>query len=245
MKEYSAEITDHLNRKYAFKISIDERQLRGTILYLNQEYIITQCCKSNDKNGLVFLMHLGQYIKVKVALKSVCNGQENVLSVIVGNSVTKYSFDLKSCTDYLAYVIHLNLPAAHESDLEIDDEPAFEDNLSFEEGIKPHLSVYLGWFPPNAGAFARFINLTVNNKDIDLSASYNWGSLGVIVPVGNYIVNEPYVISWKCETFYTPDLAKIGVGYFINNNTDTRKIMRVRNVSHYQEWTDSETIIIK
>lgn len=245
MKEYSAEITDHLGRKYAFKISIDERQLRGAILYLNQEYIITQCCKSIDKNGLVFVMHIGQYIRVKVSLKSACAAQENILSITVGNSVTKFSFDLKSCTDYLLYVENLNLPIAHQSEAAIEKEDAFEENFSFEEALRPQLSVYLAWFPPSSDSYARIINLTVNNNDIDLSTAYNWQRQALIVPVGSYIANEPYLISWKCETFYTPDSAKIAIGYFINNNINTRKVLRTKNVGHFEKWTDSETIIIK
>jgi hypothetical protein len=244
MKDYSTIISDHLGHNYEFKISINEKQRSGKMFYLNEEYILSRCSKSTVKSGLHFLMHIGQYIKVNVLLISICEEQLNLLELVVGEAITKYTLNEESCIDYKSYVSFLNLPNATQSEFNIYEEKQWGENLEFV-ALKPQLSLYLGWFPFDLGSFVKFVNVTVNNLDVDLSSSYNMpNGQGVIVPLGNFASNQPLIISWKCETFYTPLDAKIVVGYFLNNDLNTRKILRIRNVDHYEEWTDSATITL-
>ncbi len=242
MKDYSAHITDHLGTIYEFKISINEKKRIGKMTYLNDEYILSQCSKFPAMNGLYFLMHIGQYIKVKVLLRSVCEEQRNVFELVVGDAITTYALNAESCKGFHSYTTNLDLPDANPvaGDFNIRKEEKWEEDLQVTE-LKPHVSLYLGWFPFDSGAFVRFVHITVNNLDIDLSNSYSISN-GVVVPLGNFAANQPYVIAWKCESSYTPFGAKAAVGYFINNDLNTRKVLRVRQVDHFEEWTDSETI---
>lgn len=242
MKDYSTTITDSLGDNYEFKISINEKQRSGKMFYLNEEYILSRCSKSTVTNGLHFLMHIGQYIKVNVHLRSICEEQQNSFELVVGEAITKYSLNEESCKNFRSYVSNMNLPNATQSEFEIYKEKPWGENLEFV-GLKPQLSLYLGWFPFDSGAFVKFVNVAVNNLDVDLSRSYDMSNgQGVIVPLGNFASNQPLIISWKCETFYTPSDAKTVVGYFLNNDLNTRKILRIRKVNHYEEWTDSANI---
>ncbi len=242
MKEYSANITDHLGTVYEFKISVNEKKRIGKMTYLNDEYMLSQCSKFPAMNGLYFLMHIGQYIKVKVLLRSICEEQKNVFQLVVGDAITPYTLSAESCEGFHSYAGSLDLPNAHAGagDFDIRKAEKWEADLQSIE-LKPQVSLYIGWFPFDSGAFVRFVHVTVNNQDIDLSHSYSISN-GIVVPLGNFAANEPYLISWKCESSYTPFGAKAAVGYFINNDLNTRKVLRVREVDHFEEWTDSETI---
>ncbi|MDF3026434.1 MAG: hypothetical protein K0S23_741 [Fluviicola sp.] len=238
MKDYSANITDHLGATYEFKISINEKKRIGRMTYLNEEYILSRCSKYAGTDGLYFLMHIGQYIKINMPLKSICDEQQNVFELILG--LTQYTLSAKSCDDFHAYVDKLDLPLADTRNVDVSKDQKWEEDILFAE-LKPQVSLYIGWFPFDSGPFARFVNITVNNSDVDLSNSYQISN-GTVVPMGNFDANQPYVIAWKCETSYTPFGAKTAVGYFINNDLNTRKILRVKEVDHFEEWTDSETI---
>lgn len=238
MKDYSANITDHLGTVYEFKISINERKRIGRMTYLDEEYILSQCSKLTETDELDFLMHIGQYIKVRIPLRSICEEQQNVFELVVG--LTKYTLSAKSCEDFHSYVSNLDLPNADTGNFDSYKEEEWNGNLQFS-GLKPQISLYLGWHPFDSGPFVKFVNVTVNNLDIDLSNSYHMPN-GVIVPLGNFATNQPHIIAWKCETSHTPYDAKTVVGYFINNDLNTRKILRARKVDHFEEWTDSETI---
>lgn len=237
MKKYSTVITDHLGTQSAFEVSIDEKRKRGTIRYLNEEYSISQCAKI-AANELFFWMHIGEYIKLKVVVSSQCGSEENYLVF----STATYRFEAESCSAFQHYVGNLNLTQAESVEKENDAESTWTEALTFK-GLKPHFSVYLAWFPFDEGPFVKFIHLAVNNMEIDLSTAYEIPGGGLVVPIGNYLPNQEYILSWKCETSYTPSLAKTAVGYFVNNDLNTRKVLRVRNVSHYEEWTDSATIV--
>ncbi|PQJ09115.1 hypothetical protein CJD36_020165 [Flavipsychrobacter stenotrophus] len=245
MKDYSASVIDHLGTTYEFKIVINDKFRSGRMSYLNEEYVISQCSKSTVTNGLIFLMHLGQYIKVKVLLTSSCNEQDNLLEIIVGDAITRYVFDSGSCKEFQNYVTNLNLPNANQSVFKIYDEKPWEGNFSID-GLKPQLSLYLGWAPIGSSPFVKFVNVTINNIDVDLSTIYSWpgGRQGVILPMGNYTPNQQYIISWKCETSLAPYKAKTVVGYFVNNDLNTKKILRIKEVDSYDEWTDSATILL-
>ncbi len=240
MKTYTTTIVDHLGTTYQFEIAIDEKRKRGKLIYLNDEYVITKCSKTAN-NELFFLMHIGQYIKLNAFISSSCNGDENHFIFYT----TKYSFDTTSCLAFQSYVSKLKLPDAPPKDMDNNDleEKTWGENLLFT-GLKPQFSLYLGWFPFDEGEFVKFINVAVNNVEIDLSTSYPIpGGQGIILPLGNYLPHQQYFISWKCETSYTPPMAKTVIGYFVNNDLNTRKVLRVKNVSHFEEWTDSATIV--
>ncbi|TSJ47601.1 hypothetical protein [Fluviicola chungangensis] len=237
MKKYSTVITDHLGTQSAFEVSIDEKRKQGKVRYLNEEYDISRCAKTSA-NELFFWMHIGEYIKLKVVVSSQCGNEKNYLVF----SNTRYLFDAESCSAFQQYTGNLKLPLAEPFETENQAESTWTEALTFK-GLKPHFSVYLAWFPFDEGAFVKFIHLAVNNREIDLSTAYEIPGGGLVVPIGNYLPNQEYILSWKCETSYTPSFAKTAVGYFVNNDLNTRKVLRVRNVSHYEEWTDSATLV--
>ncbi|MFD1257031.1 hypothetical protein ACFQ3S_09505 [Mucilaginibacter terrae] len=110
------------------------------------------------------------------------------------------------------------------------------------ELTKVYLSLYIGWSPPGDKDAAKFLSITVNGTEVSLSGASSTIT-GLIVPLGQYEQSVAYLIAWKCKAGHVGYGMKTVVGYFKNNDLNTRKILVTKNnVSTYDEWDDAGTV---
>lgn len=242
MKTFSTKITNQYGEITEFKISIDERKKSGTLLYLKEEYPLIKCSLSPVNKGVHFLMRIGEYIKLVATLFPISD--RNALCLLFGHDIpNNYEIDEVSYSNLKTFIENLNLPTTHEA---IEAYVAREWNEpTVSELTKKHLSIYLGWKPLGSDPLIKFLNIAVNNKEVDLTNSYPFpGNQGIIVDVGSFEQGNEYLVSWKCETEYVPYGASSAIGYFVNNDLSTRKILKIREIEPFEEWTDVAKITL-
>ncbi|WP_417350637.1 hypothetical protein [Flavobacterium alkalisoli] len=245
MKTFKTKITDQFGNRQPLEISIDENKKTGTLIYLQDTFPISNCMKSSATNGLVFLMHIGEFIKLRAGLFVVCNEVEGTITLMAGNTPHKYPIQKDTCDEFKNFADNLNLPVTSQGK-DVDDENPIQEVIIKmpEDAPKAHLSMFIGWYPYGQGALANFKNIAVNNTDMDLSHAYDLPTgNGTIVPLGMLDPKKDYLLAWECRSNYSGD-AKTSVGYFLNNNLNNRVILKTKNIDAFEEWADSAIISI-
>jgi hypothetical protein len=243
MKTYSTEIKNQYGETSEFKITIDENNQVGTMLYLNDEYPLIKCRRSSVTNGVHFVMRIGEYIKLNATLFPLPD--QNAFCLLFGNDIpNNYDLSALSYSNLKSFIDHLKLPVANEAIATAYIEREWSDDLVLKVA-KKLVCIYIGYLPLGSGQLAKFVNISVNNKEIDISNSYPFpGNQGIIIELGSFDQDNEYLLSWKCEAEYVPTGARAAIGYFINNDLSTRKILKVKDIEPFEDWTDNAKILL-